>query len=46
MGEIRIPIMGTRKGVCGRLNPQAARVPKPVARIVAKNPMITLFFIE
>ena len=46
IGEMRSPIRGTRNGVCGRLKPQAARVPKKVAKIVAKKPMIILFLME
>ena len=30
-------------GMCARLSPRAARVPRAVARIVAKNAMMTLF---
>ena len=33
-----------RRGMCARLSPRAARVPRAVARIVAKNAMMTLFF--
>jgi hypothetical protein len=46
IGEMRIPIKGTRNGVWGRLKPQAARVPKKVANIVAKKPMMILFLME
>ena len=46
IGEMRSPINGTRNGVWGRLKPQAARVPKKVAKIVAKKPIIMLFLIE
>jgi hypothetical protein len=38
--------MATRKGVYDRLNAQAARVPRLVARSVEKIPIIKLFFIE
>jgi len=46
IGEISRLIKGTRNGVWGRLNPQAARVPKKVAKMVAKKPIIMLFLIE
>ena len=44
MGDIKIPIIVVRKGICGRLNPSAANVPRPVANAVENTAIMTLFF--
>lgn len=46
IGDISTLMIVTRKGVYGRLNPHAPKVPKVVANIVEKNPMMKLFLIE
>ncbi len=43
IGEINKPIIVVLNGKSGRLNPNAARVPKKVDIIVEKNAMMKLF---
>ena len=42
-GEIIMAIINLRKGMTGRLRPNAARIPSVVARIVAVIPILRLF---
>ena len=46
IGEIRMAVSSLRNGMCGRVSPSAASVPREVAIRVEKIPMMKEFFIE
>ena len=44
IGRMRRLVIAVRKGMCGRVNPTAARVPSVVAISVAHGAIMKLFF--